>query len=251
MFLTKTPAPSKKILPSGAQIELPVKPQDNLPVQDDTLDANYETAGRWFGLCKRHSVHSIDDFRRTVDGDPVLKAHFANFNWNNARLGRLENSTKAYVDYRKDDTIFRKKTPIVLPAGDQYITDGVLMIRTNCCNTYNPLNELDIDPAAGPSQTPAPMAPLLADTMALPPPETIHTPPPEGTSSMTPSSTAASNNPPIPLPPPVYPPPGYDPPESKPTDNPPTPPKTPIPAAAWILGTGLAVLIGFRKKIKK
>ena len=238
MFFTKTPPKAPKPFVQSNQPMM----QSKLPVEDDALDANYETAGRWFGLCQKNAVHSIEDFRKTVDKDPVLKAHFANFNWDNARMGRLEKVTRAYVDYRKSDMIFRKKTPIVLAAGDQYITDGVMMVRTNCCNTYNPLNELDIDPAAGPSMAPEPMAPFLSEPPVAMSAPTVH---PLTQNPMTSPTSTTGGNPPIPLPPPVIPPPGYDPPST------PSGPKTPIPAAFWMLGTGLAVLIGLRKKIKK
>ena len=224
------------------QDKLPVK-QDKLPVQDDFLDANYESAsGKWYGLCKKQSIHSISDFRKTVASDPVLKAHFADFNWDNARMGKLEKSIRAYVDYRKNDTIFRKKTPIVLPAGDEYITDGNMTVRTNCCNSYyTPMNDLDVEPAAGPSELP-PQLPVTPNNPLST--ESIQTLPPLG--EITPL-TSTGDSPPIPLPPPVSPPPGYDPPETP--SEPPNP--TPVPAAAWIFGTGLVILFGLRKKLKK
>lgn len=236
MFYPKAKT-SSKTPKTNVQNELAVK-QDKTPIAEDFPDANYEANGKWYGLCKKHSVHSIDDFRKTVSNDPVLKAHFADFNWNNAQMGKLEKSMRAYVDYRKNDTIFRKKTPIVLPAGDEYITDGNVKVRTNCCNSYyTPMNELDAEPAAGPEQlqVPPPNNPLLPEpipTLALAPPPIIPT-------------TTTGGDSPIPLSPPVSPPPGYDPPKEE------SPTTTPVPATAWIFGTGLAILIGLRRKYKK
>mgnify|MGYP001767837588 CR=1 FL=1 len=243
-LLTKSPAQPTSAEKIAEPNQFAVKQQTKLPVQDDVLDANYETNGKWFGLCPRGAIHSVEDFRKMVDSDPILKAHFANFNWDKAQMGKLEKSMRAYVHYRKDDIIFLKKTPIVLPAGDGFITDGDTLVRTNCCNSYNPVSDLDIDPAAGPMQ---PQMPLSMESVPLPPvpgqPATVDNP-------MTPVTKATGASPiALPMPPPVYPPPGYDPPETRPTDDPPPPP-VPIPAAVWILGTGLAVLIGLRKKIK-
>ena len=213
---------------TNAQRESVVK-QDKMPIEEDFPDANYEANGKWFGLCKKHSIRSIDDFRKIVSNDPVLKAHFANFNWDNARIGKLEKSTRAYVDYRKNDTIFRKRTAIALPAGDEYITDGNIMVRTNCCNSYYiPTDDLDAEPAAGPSQltvTPNnPFAQVIPNNSFSP--EPIQTLPPLA-STATPGSNSA-----IPLPPPVSPPPGYDPPGANPTET-----KTPLGATAgsWVL----------------
>jgi len=125
--------------------------------QQDFDDSSFEKKGKWYGLCKKNSIHSIADFKTTVANDPVLKAHFANFNWENAQMGKLEKATWAHVHYRKNNTIFHKKTPILLPAGDGYITDGITQIRTQCCNSYATApppdkakyEELDADPSAG------------------------------------------------------------------------------------------------------
>ncbi len=126
-------------------------------VPEDFDDSNFEKKGKWYGLCKKNSVHSIADFKTTVSNDPVLKVHFADFNWENAQMGKLEKATWAYVYYRKENTIFHKKTPILLPAGDGYITDGITQIRTQCCNSYAAAPEpdksedpeLDANPSAG------------------------------------------------------------------------------------------------------
>jgi hypothetical protein len=107
-----------------------------IPKKDDFEDAGFERDGKWYGLCKKNSVHSINDFRNTVSEDQVLKTHFADFKWEKAGMGKLEKSILAYVYFRKNGKIFRKAKPITLPAGDEYITDGNIRVRTNCCNDY-------------------------------------------------------------------------------------------------------------------
>ena len=122
-------------------------------------DASFEGNGKWYGLCTKNSIRSVADFRETVSNDRVLRSHYADFRWENAQMGRLEKATWAYVYYRKDDTIFRKHKPIVLAAGDEYITDGNVRVRTTCCNRYAagpPESELDADPAAGPPESEPP-----------------------------------------------------------------------------------------------
>ncbi len=56
--------------------------------QEDFADANFEHKGKWYGLCAKNSIHSVDDFHRTVSNDPVLKTHYADFRWENAKMGR-------------------------------------------------------------------------------------------------------------------------------------------------------------------
>jgi len=237
----------------------PEKPKPNVsqntiqkePVKQDFEDASFEDSGKWYGLCKKNSVHSVDDFRKTVAEDPVLKAHFANFNWGNVQMGKLEKKTPAYVHYRKNDTIFRKKTPITLPAGDGYITDGTTTVRTMCCNSYSAAPpayggpELEAEPSAGPQ-------PLNVNNYSAPPEpvEEIIT-----QEKPTEKPLVSSNRIVTPL---IITPdhPGND---DRPSthDHPdepekPTPPKpVPINAAIWLFGTGVAALIGLRRRDKK
>ncbi len=106
-------------------------------------DASSEKKGKWFGLCKKRSIHSIKDFRRTVENDPVLSEYYAGFNWEEAKLGNLEQDVLAYVAHRKGAIIRQTAKPITLPKGDGYITDGVRTARTYCCN------DIVITPSAG------------------------------------------------------------------------------------------------------
>ncbi|MBE0557306.1 MAG: hypothetical protein IH628_08745 [Proteobacteria bacterium] len=143
--------------------------------QEDFVDANFERQGKWYGLCAKNSIHSVDDFRRTVSNDPVLKAHYGDFQWENAKMGRLDEATLAYVHFRKDDRIFLTKKPIRLPPGDEYITDGYTRVRTFCCNNYTivpPFNEssdLLAELSGGPSLYDPPG--LLVGPSAIPPAE--------------------------------------------------------------------------------
>ena len=149
--------------------------------QGDFVDANFERKGKWYGLCAKNSIHSVDDFRRTVSNDPVLKTHYADFRWENAKMGRLDQAILAYVYFRKDDKISLTKKPIRLPAGDEYITDGYTRVRTFCCNNYtivpafndspDVLAELSASPS--PYEPPALLGEPSAGVLAQEPPEQL------------------------------------------------------------------------------
>jgi len=185
-FRTTTPEP-----------EYAYRALDELEAFDD---ATFERKGTWYGLCAKNSIHSVDDFRRTVANDPVLKTHYADFRWESAKMERLDQAILAYVYYRKDNKIFLAKKPIRLPTGDEYITDGYTRVRTFCCNNYTVappfgksadlLAELSaspslyepsallVEPSAGPpaGQFPEQMSPVSPYAMQLalaPPPEAI------------------------------------------------------------------------------
>lgn len=103
---------------------------------EESFTASSEINGEWRGVCKKESIRSVDDFRRLVYSDIVLASHFAGFDWQAARLGRQERDVFAFVSHRKGDVIKLTTKPIKLPKGDGYITDGVRIVRTYCCNDY-------------------------------------------------------------------------------------------------------------------
>jgi len=118
-------------------------------------DASSEVNGEWRGVCKKNSIHSVEDFQRTVQNDAVLSSHFSGFNWENAKIGKQDEEILAYVAHRKGDVIKKTSKPIRLPKGDGYITDGVRVARTYCCNDIN------MTPSAG---TPREELPPIAMT---------------------------------------------------------------------------------------
>ena len=111
------------------------------PVRVATVDiqepgASSEIGDRYYGLCSKNSIRTVEDFRRTVQQDPLLAAHFAGFRWENAKLGQLDKAVWTFVSYRNGNAIRRTTKPVRLPEGDGYITDGVRTVRTLCCNDY-------------------------------------------------------------------------------------------------------------------
>ncbi len=117
-------------------------------------DASSEMAGEWLGVCPKNSIHSVEDFQRTVENDPVLSNHFSGFDWGNATLGKQDEDIFVFVSHRKGAVIKQTSKPIKLPKGDGYITDGARIARTYCCNDIN------ITPSAGvPKKTPPPGPP--------------------------------------------------------------------------------------------
>jgi len=128
----------------------------------EPADASSEVAGTYYGLCQKNSIHSVADFQRTVQEDPVLTAYFSGFNWDAAKLGRLDQEIRVFVSYRKDKTITWTSRQVSLPKGDGYISDGFRFVRTYCCNDY-----LDEQPRKIPG--PTVLAPLPPDLASLRP----------------------------------------------------------------------------------
>lgn len=133
-ILTAVIVASLAIIASKSEVTLQV--YNNFFKEESFDDASFEKDGKWYGLCKKNSIHSVKDFRQTVANDPVLRAHYANFRWEEAVMKRLEKPTAAYVYFRNKDVLLKKTKAIELPAGDEYITDGRTNVRTHCCNEY-------------------------------------------------------------------------------------------------------------------
>jgi hypothetical protein len=215
--------------------------------EDTPADSSFEKEGQWYGLCRRDSIRSVEDFRRTVANDETLRVHFADFKWEKASIKQLEKPVFAYVYFRKADTVFRKAKPMGLPAGDEYITDGKTRVRTHCCNDYTeapPLVASDSEfPPAPAEETPLPFAPSLAflsnnsegtPGLIIPPPPTSSLPSTSAAAGFIVGTTKGNDDPTFPQdPPPVIPPPV----------TPPTP--VPEPGASLLLGVGFGAMLLF------
>lgn len=203
-----------------------VNAQD-LETADLTLieDASSEINGEWRGVCGKNSIHSVEDFRKTVQNDPVLLNHFSGFNWETAKIGKQDDVTLAYVSHRKGGVIRQTKKPIRLPKGDGYITDGVRVARTYCCNDVN------MTPAAGETKKDPP--PIAMSPAAGVPEEWVPSEPsfPFDPSDAIPFATSF----------PKSSPPTHPSPPDKPSP-------VPEPGSMFLMGTGLAVLVAALRK---
>ena len=94
-----------------------------------------ELNGTWYGLCPKNSaIKSVDDFYNRVTKDPTLSLYFGDFDWKSAVIKSLPQEMYAKVSHRKYGIIQQSSKYILLPKGDNYITDGKRRMRTYCCN---------------------------------------------------------------------------------------------------------------------
>lgn len=88
----------------------------------------------WYGLCAKYAATTVSAFHEQVENDPVLKAHYKNFDWNRAYVFTAETDMDMHVAYRTPLTIAWTKRKIRIPQGEKLITDDKTVIRTYCCN---------------------------------------------------------------------------------------------------------------------
>jgi hypothetical protein len=73
--------------------DTPVQMYAGLPDEESFDGPSFERDGKWYGLCDKNSIRSIEDFRQTVMNDPVLRVHYADFRWEEAVMKTRKTDT--------------------------------------------------------------------------------------------------------------------------------------------------------------
>jgi hypothetical protein len=220
---------------------------------------------------------SASELRSAIANDSTVRAHYADFMVDSARVERLKAPQAFYVSYRVGNTIFWTKSALTIPAGETILSDGNHLARTRCGNRLSavpaaPVAAIEVAPAAmeapagepliaavGPIAAPAelPVAPApLTEIAAAPPIQMVPSSPsggiflplppylPVGLGGGSTPGTPGSSTPPAG-------PPGT-PPATPPTPPPGTPPATPPvqapePSALLMLGVGFSGILLWSK----
>ncbi len=88
----------------------------------------------WFGLCEAHAAPTVQAFQHIVQQDPLLRQHYANFNWQNAELVDAPATKAFHVMYRQGGRLLWSKAKMTIRQGEPLITDGQRTVRSFCCN---------------------------------------------------------------------------------------------------------------------
>lgn len=120
-------------------------------------------------------VHSVGELQRAIAQDPVVAAHYRDFDLSKAHVERLAIARHAYVSFRIGSHIFWTRKPLVLPAGERVITDGTLVARTRCGNQVadRPGATSPVEPAAMVLDTPVDRRVPAAGFPGLPTPAAV------------------------------------------------------------------------------
>jgi hypothetical protein len=115
---------------------------------------------------------SVEELRSAMAGDPVVAAHFSNFNLTNARVVELPEPRVAHVSYRMGNDVYWTRRPVRLEAGEKVITDGENVARTRCGNQIadTPLSVSPFEPTPEVLDTPvSPDGSGKISTILMPP----------------------------------------------------------------------------------
>lgn len=79
-------------------------------------------------------VKDAGELKRAADHDPVVRAHYAGFDYDHARVVRLVLARTAYISYRIGNKVYWTRHRVSLKKGETVITDGKITARTRCAN---------------------------------------------------------------------------------------------------------------------
>ncbi|HXO88927.1 MAG TPA: hypothetical protein VN885_09765 [Candidatus Acidoferrales bacterium] len=170
--------------------------------------------------------------------DPVVAAHYADFNLENAHVVRQDADRPMYVSYRLGDRVFWTTRALVIHKGEKLISDGAHEARTRCGNRLSATPVAPVSPEQPPADVLAAAEAPILFAGNYPPSPGFPLIPPVGGAPGTPSSSGSPPGGGI-IPPPVYPIVG-----GVPTSPAPIPPVTvPEPGSGMLLATGLLFLV--------
>ncbi len=79
-------------------------------------------------------VRDARELKWVAEHDPVVRAHYAGFDYDHARVVRLVLSRTAYVSYRIGNKVYWTRHRVTLKKGETVITDGKITARSRCAN---------------------------------------------------------------------------------------------------------------------
>jgi hypothetical protein len=79
-------------------------------------------------------VINPQELKDAVASDPVVAAHYADFDVENARVVRAMDAKMVHVSYRIGNRVYWSAKTIALAQGEQLMTDGKNLARTRCGN---------------------------------------------------------------------------------------------------------------------
>lgn len=96
-------------------------------------------------------VRSPEELRKASAKDRLVAAHYAGFNYREARVVPVTEPKLVYVSYRIKDKIYWTKKKLPLHKGEYVLTDGKITARTRCANQVSEVAMPQISPQEPPA----------------------------------------------------------------------------------------------------
>jgi hypothetical protein len=115
-------------------------------------------------------VRDASELKWAAAHDPVVKLHYAGFDYEHARVVRLVLARSAYVSYRIGKRVYWTRHRILLKKGETVITDGKMTARTRCGNRVEEAPQQEMSSSEPPAaKFEEPILPATGTAVASPP----------------------------------------------------------------------------------
>jgi hypothetical protein len=91
-------------------------------------------------------VHDPKELERVFQSDPVVAAHYRDFDFRRARVVALTQDRTVYVSYRIASRVYWTTKRVLLHRGERVITDGKMTLRTRCGNQVSDTARNEVSP---------------------------------------------------------------------------------------------------------
>jgi hypothetical protein len=91
-------------------------------------------------------VHDPKELERVFEHDPVIAAHYRDFDFRRARVVQLLEDKTVYVSYRIRGRVYWTTKRVRLRRGEKVITDGKMTLRTRCGNQVSETARNEVSP---------------------------------------------------------------------------------------------------------
>lgn len=91
-------------------------------------------------------VESVQELRKDIAEDPVVRAHYSGFDLSHAHVIRLQREQLAYVSYRMGNEVYWTTHKLRLAKNEAVITDGTHTARSRCGNLVSETPVLPTSP---------------------------------------------------------------------------------------------------------
>jgi hypothetical protein len=114
-------------------------------------------------------VKDARELKWAADHDPVVRAHYAGFDYDHARVVRLVLARTAYVSYRIGNRVYWTRHRITLKKGETVITDGKITARGRCGNRVEEMPQQATSSSEPPAAKFEQPMPVTGTAMSTPP----------------------------------------------------------------------------------
>lgn len=137
---------------------LPVNRQTEEAIRNDFVQAQEESLQRMenrpvypYSIIPG-GVKDARELKWVADHDPVVRAHYAGFDYDHARMVRLVLAQTVYVSYRIGNKVYWTRHRVTLKKGETVLTDGKMTARAKCGNRVEEMPQQATSESEPPAQ---------------------------------------------------------------------------------------------------